>query len=89
MNDRDYALMQQLVTRLCHDLAGVSGTVLNGLEMLRESLAEGLDPASALDITEQSARIVAARVKFFRAVICREGPLTGVVVAAALTRDYL
>lgn len=58
-------LASLLCSRLCHDLLSPVGALNNGLELL----ADEKDPAMrqrCLDLLEQSARISANKLKFFR-----------------------
>lgn len=58
-------LASQLCSRLCHDMLSPVGALSNGLELL----AEEKDPEMrqrCLELLEQSARISADKLKFFR-----------------------
>ena len=58
-------LAGQLCSRLCHDMSNPVGALANGLELL----AEETDPEMrrrCLELVEQSARISADKLKFFR-----------------------
>ena len=57
---------RQLVSRLCHDLVGPMGAVNNGLELLADAPEESDD---ALDLVDQSARMLMARFTFLRAAL--------------------
>ncbi|MBQ4084390.1 MAG: hypothetical protein IJC30_01880 [Alphaproteobacteria bacterium] len=54
---------QLLYTRISHDLAGISGAVYNGVELLSES-PEYLD--EALPVLTESTQDLIARLRFFR-----------------------
>ena len=66
------ALTEVVVARLCHDLSGSLGAVLNGLELAGSN--PGL-AAEALQLAGDAAREVAARLRFARAIWSRETPL--------------
>ncbi|GHU02649.1 hypothetical protein FACS1894186_7680 [Alphaproteobacteria bacterium] len=89
MQPQDFLLCQHLFTRMCHDLAGLSGNTALGLEMAAEAASSGADPAAPLALAATSAKQTVARVKFFRAAMGREGPITGASSASACVRDYL
>jgi hypothetical protein len=89
MQKQDFALCQQLFTRMCHDLAGVSGNVINYMELMRDSLNDKAAIETTIGAAEFSAKMAVARIKFFRAVMGREGPLTNGLITAEITRDYL
>lgn len=56
-------LAELICTRISHDLAGNIGTVSNALEMLEDDEDDIADVKSLL---ENSAKTLAARIKFFR-----------------------
>lgn len=66
MNDLDAVdLASQLCSRLCHDMLSPVGALSNGLELL----AEEQDPEMrkrCFELLEQSAKISADKLKFFR-----------------------
>ena len=65
MNDASLELASLLCSRLCHDLLSPVGALTNGLELL----AEEKDPEMrkrCFELLEQSARISADKLKFFR-----------------------
>lgn len=65
MDDVSLELASQLCSRLCHDLLSPVGALTNGLELL----AEEKDPEMrkrCFELLEQSARISADKLKFFR-----------------------
>lgn len=61
---RAWRLAETLGARLCHDLAGLVGTLAGAVEMLAE--ARGHDP-DALREAEQAARELTARLRLLRA----------------------
>lgn len=65
MTDASLDLASLLCSRLCHDLLSPVGAMSNGLELL----AEEKDPEMrkrCMELLEQSARISADKLKFFR-----------------------
>jgi histidine phosphotransferase ChpT len=61
---QDVALAEQLATRLCHDIAGLCGTLVGVLELAAE------DPASvaeALPLAHEMATSLSARLRLMRA----------------------
>lgn len=58
-------LASLLSSRICHDLAGAVGAVLNGLEFIAEEGGRDVD-AGALDLVKQSAEQAARRLAFAR-----------------------
>jgi histidine phosphotransferase ChpT len=63
MNDVDFASF--LVSRVCHDLVGPMGAVVNGLEVLEDERDAAMR-ADALKIVTQSAEQALARLQFLR-----------------------
>ena len=63
MNDIDFASF--LVSRVCHDLVGPMGAVVNGLEVLEDERDAAMR-ADALKIVSQSANQALARLQFLR-----------------------
>jgi len=63
MNDLDFAGF--LVSRVCHDLVGPMGAVVNGLEVLEDETDAAMR-ADALRIVTQSAGQALARLQFLR-----------------------
>ncbi len=59
----DMRVARLLCSRLCHDLAGASGAIHNGVELLSED--EGADPA-ALSLIAASAQHLNNRLAFYR-----------------------
>jgi histidine phosphotransferase ChpT len=63
MNDIDFAAF--LVSRVCHDLVGPMGAVVNGLEVLEDERDAAMR-ADALKIVSSSAEQALARLQFLR-----------------------
>ncbi len=61
----DIRLAQLVCSRLCHDLAGLSGAIANGADLIAES--SGPPDGEALALIGDSARQMNARIAFFRA----------------------
>lgn len=70
MDDRLY-LLNLVCTRLCHDLVGPVGAVSNGVELLEDCTPDFL--AETAGLLENSAQVLTARLKFFRAAFGRRG----------------
>ncbi|MCC7015729.1 MAG: hypothetical protein IT564_00805 [Rhodospirillales bacterium] len=68
----DLRLAQLVCSRLCHDLAGLTGAIANGAELVAEG-PPGAD-AEALTLIGQSARQANARIAFFRAAFGANAP---------------
>lgn len=83
----DLRLAQLICSRLCHDLAGISGAIVNGIELAAES-SPGAD-AEALALAGQSARRVNARIEFFRVAFGANAPGQALADAAVLATGYL
>lgn len=60
----DINLLENLVSRICHDLISPVGAIQNGLEFLEDMGPDGLDDAR--DLLGHSASQAAARLKAFR-----------------------
>ncbi len=64
MSENSYSqISESVITRICHDLVGSVGAISNGVELL-EDMAGGDEISNLL---KNSAAIISARVKFFRA----------------------
>lgn len=74
MTDATLELASQLCSRLCHDMMSPVGALSNGLELL----ADETDPdmrRRCFELLEQSARISADKLKFFRLAFGAAGDL--------------
>ena len=60
----DMRVMELLCSRLCHELASPVGAINNGIEMIEE-FDQSMLP-EALPLIADSARLAAARLKFYR-----------------------
>lgn len=60
-------VLEQLCSRICHDLAGPVGAIRNGLELIEEQEEEGERAgAQALDLIGHSAEQASRRLRLFR-----------------------
>ncbi|MBV1917922.1 MAG: histidine phosphotransferase [Sphingomonadaceae bacterium] len=87
MTDSSLDLASLMCSRLCHDLLSPVGALNNGLELL----ADEQDPEMrkrCFDLLEQSARISADKLKFFRLAFGAAGGF-GEMVAVADARDVV
>ena len=87
MNPQSLELASLLCSRLCHDLLSPVGALNNGLELL----AEEKDPEMrkhCFALLEQSARISADKLKFFRLAFGAAGGF-GEAVPVAEARDLV
>ena len=64
--DRLLAWAETLTTRLCHDVAGLAGTLGGTLEMGLGTPAEAADPEAAA-LAAETAHQLSARIRLFRA----------------------
>lgn len=81
MDDVSLELASLLCSRLCHDLLSPVGALTNGLELL----AEEKDPEMrkrCFELLEQSARISADKLKFFRLAFGAAGGFAEMVPVA-------
>lgn len=83
----DLRLAQLVCSRLCHDLAGISGAIANGIELAAEGSPGG--DAEALALVGQSARQANARIAFFRVAFGANAPAQALADAAVLAEGYL
>ena len=63
--DPSLALVAQLCSKLCHDLAGVIGAIANGAELLEDEDDEEIRN-QAVELLAQSAEQAGRRLRFFR-----------------------
>ena len=78
----DTELAGLVCTRICHDLVGPAGAVVNGVDLIRELGAA--DTSDELTMVEQSAQRTAALLKFHRMAFGNIGDSQ-----AAITRGEL
>jgi histidine phosphotransferase ChpT len=83
----DLRLAQLVCSRLCHDLAGLTGAIANGADLVAESSA-GVD-AEALALIGQSARQANARIAFFRVAFGANAPAQTLADVVALAEGML
>jgi histidine phosphotransferase ChpT len=87
MTDQSLEIASLLCSRLCHDMLSPVGALSNGLELL----AEEKDPEMrkhCFDLLEQSAKISADKLKFFRLAFGAAGGY-GDEVPVAEARDVI
>lgn len=77
-------LSQLLMTKVSHDLAGMAGSVLNGIELFEET-----NDAESVALSKDSAKAFIARVKFYRAVLGLDGAFVNASEVKALTDAFL
>lgn len=82
----DLRISALLCTRLCHDLIGPAGAVVNGVELLSED--SGTVDDEVLDLIRQSARETTRRLKFFRAAFGVAERGQDFAVCRAIADDY-
>jgi len=63
---KETELAELLLTKFCHDMAGVIGAINNGLELMEEENAEL--KGQAVELLNFSAREALARLQFFRLI---------------------
>lgn len=83
----DLRLAQLVCSRLCHDLAGLTGAIANGADLVGEDSA-GAD-AEALALIGQSARQANARIAFFRVAFGANPPEQTLADVVALSEGML
>lgn len=83
----DLLLAQLVCSRLCHDLAGLTGAIANGADLVAES-PSGAD-AEALALIGQSARQANARIAFFRVAFGANAPAQTLADVVALSEGML
>jgi len=71
-DEQGRAATQVLISHLCHELVSPIGAVNNGVELLEESLGEGIEK-EALDLIGESARLASSRLRFYRLAYGRAG----------------
>ncbi len=86
MSDTDLVLSIVAVTRFSHDLAGVMSAVANSLDLLSEF---GGADEETLALATNSADVLLARLRFFRAAFGNDGPLTDSGVTKQLFEAWL
>ena len=83
----DTRLAQLVCSRLCHDLAGLTGAIANGADLVAETTS-GAD-AEAVALIGQSARQANARIAFFRMAFGANAPAQSLAEIAALAEAML
>lgn len=83
----DLRLAELVCSRLCHDLAGLTGAIANGVDLIAES--PGAPDAEALALIGDSARQANARIAFFRAAFGASTSAQSLIEAASLAEAVL
>ena len=81
--DPSLALVAQLCSKLCHDLAGVIGAIANGAELLEDEEDEEIRN-QAVELLAQSAEQAGRRLRFFRIAFGAGGSIGDVIDATEL-----
>lgn len=81
--DPSLALVAQLCSKLCHDLAGVIGAIANGAELLEDEDDEEIRN-QAVELLAQSAEQAGRRLRFFRIAFGAGGAIGDVIDATEL-----
>ncbi len=81
-------LSELLLTRFTHDLAGGVGAVMNGCELISESMDDKDFLTEAVKVLNSSAQSVAARMRFFRLAFGTESSDFSLPNATDITRKY-
>lgn len=71
------------MTKVSHDLAGMAGSVLNGIELFEET-----NDRETLTLAKDSAKIFIARVKFYRAVLGLDGAFVNANEVKILAEEF-
>ena len=82
----DLRLSALLCTRLCHDLIGPAGAVVNGVELLTDS--PGAVDEEVLELIRHSAGETTRRLKYFRVALGIPSEGLSLAAARAIADDY-
>ena len=82
----DLRLSALLCTRLCHDLIGPAGAVVNGVELLTDS--PGAVDEEVLELIRHSAGETTRRLKYFRVALGIPSEALSLAAARAIADDY-
>lgn len=86
----DIHLAEVLASRMAHELAGAVGGVRNGLELMSEDAANGPPAADLVSHVDNSARIAADRLAFYRMAYGAAGrDITGLAELRALALGFM
>lgn len=83
------ALAEMILTKFCHDIAGVVGSVQNGAELLSDSFDDRDFMNKAIDALNQSAKVLSARLRFFRMIFGSSKDSFDVATGGALIKEYI
>ena len=82
----DLRISALLCTRLCHDLIGPAGAVVNGVELLSED--SGVIDEEVIELIRQSAFETTRRLKYFRLALGVPAEGQMITAARAIADDY-
>ena len=82
----DLRISALLCTRLCHDLIGPAGAVMNGVELLAED--SGAVDSEILELIQHSASETTRRLKYFRIALGVPAEGQTVAMIRAIADDY-
>ncbi|MCP4393888.1 MAG: hypothetical protein GY804_06425 [Alphaproteobacteria bacterium] len=82
-----FNISEVLCTRFCHDLVGIVGAVANGVELLSDDNADFLNETRQL--LQDSADVLAARLKFFRSTFGSGGGVVSVSDVVSVLQNYI
>lgn len=89
-NQAGQALGEAVVVRMCHDLAGPVGALVNGIDLLASAEGDPAFQAEARELLRRSAKAMAARLALFRAAFGQATARTlGGDGAAAAVHEFL
>lgn len=77
-------LSQLLMTKVSHDLAGMAGSVLNGIELFEET-----EDREMLALSKESAKSFISRVKYYRATLGLDGAFVNAHEVRTLMEDFV
>ena len=82
----DLRLSALLCTRLCHDLIGPAGAVVNGVELLSEDA--GAVDGEVVELIRLSATETTRRLKYFRMALGVQAEGQSIAIVRAVADDY-
>jgi histidine phosphotransferase ChpT len=71
-DDLDLHAAQMLISHLCHELVSPIGAINNGIELIEDAGAEGMQ-GEALELIADSGRMAAAKLRFYRMAYGKAG----------------
>lgn len=82
-------LSELILTKFCHDIAGVAGALMNGTELLSDSLDDKDFLKQASQTLADSSRFLTYRLRFFRAAFGTPKQNYSPTAGIQLTSDYI